>query len=400
MLDLPYFISVAHRTELELYLKALNFNFNIIGLCETWLKETNCNLYNLPGYVSEHCCRKDKNGGGVALYIQENVNYMRRIDIESVLRECNVESVFIEISKNQFGTKSIVVGEIYRPPGDPMEAFNTSLELCLMSLNREGKLCYLLGDYNVNLLNANKHAQTDNLINTMFSQAFVPLINRPTRVTVDTATLIDHIYTNALYTENYQCINGILLCALSDHFPIFHICERKSKVVKIKQQITTHVINTRTLHNLKTDLGKQDWTGVMNEGDDVNKAYNCFYDIFHTCYSNCIPVVTKELPETDKPWITTSLLNSIKRKNKLYKQYLKFPCTETEMRYKQYKNKLTHLLRISERTYVTSYLEEHKDNLKKTWKIVNEMLCKRVGTNMPNKFMLGNNESENSEESR
>ena len=51
----------------------------------------------------------------------------------------------------------------------------------------------------------------------------------------------------------------------------------------------------------------------------------------------------------EKPWLTSSLLNSCKRKNKLYKISITLKTSEAVAEYKAYKNKLNHLLIISER---------------------------------------------------
>ena len=53
----------------------------------------------------------------------------------------------------------------------------------------------------------------------MYSHAFTPLITKPTRVTSNTATLVDNIFTNS----SRNSFNGILLCDISDNFPIFCI---------------------------------------------------------------------------------------------------------------------------------------------------------------------------------
>ena len=66
----------------------------------------------------------------------------------------------------------------------------------------------------------------------------------------------------------------------------------------------------------------------------------------------------------ENPWLTSSLLNSYKRKNKLYKISLTLKTDETVAKYKAYKNKLNHLLRISERKY---YYEINLNWLKEIW---------------------------------
>ena len=46
----------------------------------------------------------------------------------------------------------------------------------------------------------------------------------------------------------------------------------------------------------------------------------------------------------------------------------------TFARYKLYRNKLTHLLRISERKYVRDYLNKYVGDIKKSRKLVNDLI--------------------------
>ena len=80
----------------------------------------------------------------------------------------------------------------------------------------------------INLINVSNHIPTAEFLELMYSHAFTPLITKLTRVTSNTATLIDNIFTNS----SRNSFNGILLSDISDHFPIFCI------------NITTCVIRT------------------------------------------------------------------------------------------------------------------------------------------------------------
>ena len=81
---------------------------------------------------------------------------------------------------------------------------------------------YLLGDYNINLLNIDKHAASQDFADAMFSHSFFPTISKPTRVTDKSATLIDNIFFNN-YVQNSRSLAGILDTDISDHFPVYHI---------------------------------------------------------------------------------------------------------------------------------------------------------------------------------
>ena len=57
----------------------------------------------------------------------------------------------------------------------------------------KSKLCYVLGDFNYNLINFDKHTTTNEYYNILTTASFKPLITKPTRITERIETLIDHI---------------------------------------------------------------------------------------------------------------------------------------------------------------------------------------------------------------
>ena len=75
---------------------------------------------------------------------------------------------------------------------------------------KENNICYLAGDYNIKLLNHDTHQLTAEFLNIMYSNSFISLINRPTRVTEHSATLIDNVFTNGL-TSIINSLQGILI---------------------------------------------------------------------------------------------------------------------------------------------------------------------------------------------
>ena len=58
-----------------------------------------------------------------------------------------------------------------------------------------------------------------------------------------------------------------------------------------------------------------------------------------------------------KPWMTNGLVNSCKKKNRLYKMFLKIPNLQNETLYKDYKNKLTSIMRKAEKKYCIKLLQ-------------------------------------------
>ena len=84
---------------------------------------------------------------------------------------------------------------------------------------------------------------------------------------------------------------------------------------------------------------------------------------------------------------TSPLKQACKKKNLLYRQFLKKRSVASEERYKRYKNKLTGILRYCGKKHFTELLEKNKGNIKETWKIINSLINKKSkGTTYPTEF--------------
>ena len=61
--------------QLNSFLGNINMPFSVIGVSETWLTHCTADLANITGYnfVSNH--RKSKTGGGVGIYLQNDLEY-------------------------------------------------------------------------------------------------------------------------------------------------------------------------------------------------------------------------------------------------------------------------------------------------------------------------------------
>ena len=149
------------------------------------------------------------------------MNVVQRVDV-SIFNEF-IESVFVEIPNDVFRMgKSIVVGVIYRPPGTDVSECYILLKEILSKIQKEGKICYLLGDYDIDLFNYEVHSPTAEFIDLMHSHSLMPLVNRPTRISGHSATLIDNIFNNN-YQNVCETMQAILVTDISDHFPVIHI---------------------------------------------------------------------------------------------------------------------------------------------------------------------------------
>ena len=156
-------------------------------------------------------------GGGVVLFISTDlaVGVKLRPDL-SCVDDGIFESLFVQISQTHLSVKNIVVGVVYRKPGTSVSIFNDHFAATLDRVNRENRPCYILGDFNIDLLNSNNCNQL--FLNTLLSNGFYPTIDRPTRIRDASATLIDNIFVNI---HNSHIDSSIWLADISDHLPIY-----------------------------------------------------------------------------------------------------------------------------------------------------------------------------------
>jgi len=370
----------------EIFLSNLQFKFTVIALTETWLNPFNCDCYCLPGYTIESKCRSNRSGGGVALMIQQNINYRVRDDLCEFCEK--VESLFIEIPNTEMGTnKNTIIGVVYRPPGGNIDDFNVLFGSILDRLKRENKLLYLLGDFNINLINADSHQPTSNFLDSLYAASLFPLINRPTRITSQTATLIDNVFCNEIMDVTH--FNGIICTDISDHYPVFSI-NMGSNIEKRPTFIKMRKVNNVTVASFKDKLQNTNWDDVLNDADP-RAAFSRFYRIFIHLYNQSFPVINKKIGYSNKKsWLTSGLKNSIRIKNQLYFAQKKYPTANNINRYKKYKLMVKKLLKISERDYYDQLIENNKSNARKSWNIIKDVIGKNNRGEITNNFRINN----------
>ena len=207
--------------DLQQYFAEIEHNFSVIGISETWLDNNTESFVQLPNYPFINTNRATKTGGGVGMFISSSINYSVRTDF-NVFKEDILEGIFIEASKE--GKDKIIIGTIYKPPSNNYDDFETLLNSILQQIDKEKKTCILMGDFNIDLLKYEHNNNTNRFIYQMYSSHFYPVINKPTRITASTATIIDNIFINDI---DINCINGILINDLSDHLPVFQVLPLK-----------------------------------------------------------------------------------------------------------------------------------------------------------------------------
>ena len=180
----------AHLDDLHDTVDLLGFTFQVIGVGE--IRENVLRGFKmnnaLHGY-NFHSQPSRSAAGGVALYTSKSLSAVKRTDVSVTDEE--FETVWVEIKNIK--SKRILCCCAYRHHSSSPEKFTDHIETILHNLARENKNIFILGDFNINLLNCVNHPAPENFLSMMNSNYLLPYILQPTRVTYRSATLIDNI---------------------------------------------------------------------------------------------------------------------------------------------------------------------------------------------------------------
>ena len=170
---------------------------------------------SLNNYSFE-CTPTESTAGGTLLYIANHLSYKSCNDL-NLYKTNQLESTFIEILNSK--KSNIFVGCLYKHPVMDNTDFNKNyLNPILDKSSKENKQVFLLGDFNIDLLNYNDHQPTNEFLDSLASNSFLPYILQPARLTDHSKILIDNIFSNVI---SHEVNSGNITATISDHLPQF-----------------------------------------------------------------------------------------------------------------------------------------------------------------------------------
>ena len=313
-------------------------------------------------------------GGGISIFIKCRFECKLLTNVSVCLDY--FESLIVEV---RFANCCILLGVFYRPPGHNVDLFTCKLSEILSGIRlTKYRRIIMCGDFNINLLNTNE-ASTDYFLNQMNSHSLVPLITKPTRITDETATLIDNIFVSC----SVNSVSGALISSISDHLPIFLLDDYifvNTRDNCGKVDIQYRLVNEFTLSNLFDELLYFNFDDIFNLCD-VDRIFEVFEDVVLKCFYRCCPVKSKTLScrSLSKPWIDDVIKSNVKKRQNLYLLYRNGRVSRNS--YTRYSNFVTSLIRKAKRNYFYQRFVNFKCDIKKTWDSINALLGRRRGSN-------------------
>jgi hypothetical protein len=344
---------------------------HIFAIQEIWAPKFCTDIKNYTSIMSQRTCKK---GGGLALYIKNNVKFSV---IGSEIAE-NYEYQLITVMTE----RKINILNSYIPP----KACKSKAITKMANLIGNCKDIIVLGDLNIDACR-----QSPELVELecfMIEKNLTWGLPKGTITRIgDTSrtrhSAIDHILTGTDIDFSTSRIDT----THSDHLTTSITLEME--VPNINQIVSKQVRNTKpqAIDKLNKALANINWDFLELKGSPKEK-FDRFLDVLQRELNNACPFQSQKLtPRKCNPWFNDHLLKCKKRKQKLLRKTLKNRTDANHEAYIQYRRYYNNLIKTAKHQFYEQKFEEVEGNSAKSWSTANELLeRKQKDTNYPDSF--------------
>ena len=239
----------------------------------------------------------------------------------------------------------------------------------------------LFGDINIDVSPKVKCNHTIDYKNMLFSLGLRNMISKPTRITKESETIIDHIITNL---PNEIIHSGILEADVADHLPIYALCSLNPSRKTSPSGVYHRNLTSAKKHTFVDAFRNEVESLYFDDCDDPDLYLQKIIESVTKTVDSVFPMVKrskKHIKRFRKPWMTQGILNSIRTRHRLYHKYL---LLKDENSYKKYTTYLNRLTRVKEQAQDFHYQKDFAEcsgDPKLTWKKINNLQNKKKPQN-------------------
>ncbi len=283
-----------------------------------------------------------------------------------------------------------MIRKICRIPNTSLPASVERYDNTISKLTSHSSYDIIVGtDSNLDLLKIQEHKPTSDFFDNCVSSGLIPVITKPTRITHNTATLIDNLYINL---QDNHIHSGIITTKLSDHLPIFAFYGKSLKYKPEPVRYQTRDLGDSNLLQLKQKLERYDWTFLHNL--DSNAAYDKFLELLTAELNSAAPLKRINILPTNvirEPWLTKGIIKSSKTLDKLYNKTLnKQKDHITHQEFRSYRNQYNRIKKKMKQDYYHNLFQKYKKDIRKTWEVMRTIIKKTNDkSKISDTFMLG-----------
>lgn len=285
----------------------------------------------------------------------------------SVISSAGFHQLWLQIQHKNM--KSFLLCVAYRPPDCPVSCLvedfldNYSYALTFR------KDIFVAGDLNCNLL---KDSPESEALNEMCNSLNLSqLIKEPTRVTLQSSSLIDVILaSNTSLVEK----SGVEVTHISDHYLVYSILK-----LKLPKQLS--YIVTRSLKNYSSERFTRDLAQITWQENSIDNDINQKTDNFNQKFLNVLnmhaPIKTIKIKRRLCPFVDREIVVMMKTRNMFHRIARETGQALDWDRYRSYKNQVKEKLREAERKFVHNKINNNNNNNNSLWKIIRECIPRK-----------------------
>ena len=342
--------------------------YDIITISESHLHAGIPNsLFSLVNF--HEIIRNDRGnqGGGVAMFIRDSIPYKRIFKYDKP----ELETLWVQINTIE---GKLLICCCYRPPDKSV--FWSDFTNVLDDVKSDINNILILGDLNADLptFNGKKLKQM------CFSQNMSFLIDEPTRITKNTATILDQVVTNV---PNFVTkIEVSPPVSTNDHCTVgVHLNFRINREPSYKRTVWRYT-------DANFDIFRQtlqDTNFHINETDDIDEACKNWTETFLKVAHEKIPNKVVTIRPNDSPWYTSDLRTLKRKMLRCFHKHKKSKMEKDWESYKNLRNEYQKGMDVAEQNYKhklsASLLSER--NTKKWWQTVKWLMGRGGDTSYP-----------------
>ncbi|XP_015438094.1 PREDICTED: uncharacterized protein LOC107193204, partial [Dufourea novaeangliae] len=311
-----------HKDEIQhQIMKEMNPAF--VALSETRLiEDIEDSEVNVPGYNVARCDAENRHTGGVMLYIRNDIKY------EVIVKEKIISNCWCIAVKARSNAYKGVIAVVYHSPsasdGDFIRWLEDIVDLLVIK-----EQCIMIGDVNIDLMTDSFY--TKKLKAAMSGLGMKQYVDKPTRITKDSKTLIDIVFANI--KVNYKIHNKP---KITDHSCISVEFNGSTKENKYREIISRDYS--------KFHIGEfcKAIEEIYEHRDDleVSKRAEKFVQSIVSVPDIVAPKKVFRIPERweGKKWYSEDIEIAVNKRNKMYNKALYSNDEEDWLQYKIERN--------------------------------------------------------------
>jgi hypothetical protein len=319
----------------------------------------------IPEYYQPIRNDRNRHGGGIAVYVKTFLLY-EIIKIPDAL-SLRCESIWLKI---KLKNKVFILGCVYRQPRLPV-GWWTDLSNVLEYLFNQypNKDFIILGDFNEDLLNPN----LNHLRDIIAKFGCIQLVDKPTRITPTSKTLLDPIITNNVnLISKWEVLDPLL----SDHCAVQATLDYTIKYEPAYKRVVWQY-DLGDYDGLRNHLRQVDWDEAIGNEPDSELLCTKFVSVINDASLLFVPNKIVTVRPRDKPWMNSEIRLLMRARLKAYRK-ARDSQNDNELwkTYNHIRNEVIKKIRIAKQLFLDKKSEKIKTsqiNDKDWWKLMNEI---------------------------